>query len=205
MCVHRADAIRVFFVLNQVAYKHLQNSFHQCNCIIAHICEKTIINSLFQIQAILELHFFRFPDARVRGKHSAWLSTHHRAEARTHYPQKKKVFVGRGLAPAVFALNTCTVGEHSICSRKGKGGYGIRPYDIVEIYLLFAGSPFASKCATALRYEIAFSAKVAEPIARAFYLTLIREYCIQSSISLSKLIISPVTASISYSYSTPLT
>ena len=49
------------------------------------------------------------------------------------------------------------------------------------------------------------SAKNAEAIARAFYLTLIREYCTQSSISLSKLIISPVTASISYSYSTPLT
>ena len=32
--------------------------------------------------------FFRFPDACVRGKHSAWQSSHHRAEARTHYPQK---------------------------------------------------------------------------------------------------------------------
>ena len=80
------------------------------------------------------------------------------------------MFVGRGLAPAVFALNTCTVGEHSICSRKGKGGYGIRPYDIVEIYLLFAGNPFASKCAIALRYEIAFSAKVAEANASCLFL-----------------------------------
>ena len=32
--------------------------------------------------------FFCFPDARVRGKHSAWMSTHDRAEARTHYTQK---------------------------------------------------------------------------------------------------------------------
>ena len=32
--------------------------------------------------------FFRFPDACVWGKHSAWQSTHHRAEARTHSPQK---------------------------------------------------------------------------------------------------------------------
>ena len=72
-------------------------------------------------------------------------------------------FVGRGLAPAVFLFSThVAVGEHSICSRKRKGGYGIRPYDLVEIYLLFAGSPFASKCAPALRYEIDFSAKVAE-------------------------------------------
>ena len=32
--------------------------------------------------------FFYFPDACVWGKHSAWQSTHHRAEAQTHYPQK---------------------------------------------------------------------------------------------------------------------
>ena len=64
------------------------------------------------------------------------------------------VVVGRWLAAAVFALNTCTVGEHSICSRKGKGGYGIRPYDIVEIYLLFAGSSFASKCAAAYSHVV---------------------------------------------------
>ena len=29
-----------------------------------------------------------FPDAFVCGKHSAWLSMHRRAEARTHYPQR---------------------------------------------------------------------------------------------------------------------
>jgi len=63
---------------------------------------------------------------------------------------------------------------HSICSRKRKGGYGIRPYDIMEIYLLFAGSPFASKCAPALRYEIVFSAKVAEPTTCVF----LREFLI---------------------------
>ena len=66
--------------------------------------------------------------------------------------------VGRGLAPAVFLFPThVAVGEHSICSQKGKGGYGILPYDIVKIYLFLRREQ-----APALRYEIAFSAKNAE-------------------------------------------
>ena len=36
----------------------------------------------------MRTRIFRFPDARVWGKHSTWQSTHHRAEARTHYLQK---------------------------------------------------------------------------------------------------------------------
>jgi len=31
---------------------------------------------------------YRFPDARVWGKHSAWMSSRSRAEARTHHPQR---------------------------------------------------------------------------------------------------------------------
>ena len=34
------------------------------------------------------MQIFRFPDAGVRGKHSAWQSAHSRAEARTHYTQR---------------------------------------------------------------------------------------------------------------------
>ena len=37
---------------------------------------------------LLIAQIFRFPNACVRGKHSAWMSTHRRAEARTHYPQR---------------------------------------------------------------------------------------------------------------------
>ena len=37
---------------------------------------------------LLIAQIFRFPDARVWGKHSAWQSTHHRVEYRTHYTQK---------------------------------------------------------------------------------------------------------------------
>ena len=37
---------------------------------------------------LLIAQIFRFPDACVWGKHSAWQSKHLRAEARTHYPQK---------------------------------------------------------------------------------------------------------------------
>jgi hypothetical protein len=73
-------------------------------------------------------------------------------------------FVGRGLAPAVFLFSThVAVGEHSICSRKRKGGYGIRPYNIMEIYLFFRREQ-----ATALRYEIVFSAKNAEAMDSVF-------------------------------------
>ena len=72
--------------------------------------------------------------------------------------------VGRGLAPAVFLFSTnVAVGEHSICSRKRKGGYGIRPYNIMEIYLFFRREQ-----APALRYEIVFSAKVAEAMDSVF-------------------------------------
>ena len=48
-------------------------------------------NSLTQKDKKVKLrtHIFRFPDARVWGKHSAWQSTHDREEARTHYPQRK--------------------------------------------------------------------------------------------------------------------
>ena len=74
--------------------------------------------------------------------------------------------VGRGLAPAVFLFSThVAVGEHSICSRKRKGGYGIRPYDIMEIYLFIRREQ-----APALRYEIAFSAKNAEAREKAFFI-----------------------------------
>ena len=65
---------------------YLQKVYHRCDYIIAYICKKTIINSLFIISSIPCI--FCFPDALVRGKHSAWMSTHHRAEARTHYTQK---------------------------------------------------------------------------------------------------------------------
>ena len=55
-------------------------------------------------------------------------------------------------------------GEHSICSRKRKGGYGIRPYDIVEkIFVL------RREQAPALRYEIAFSTKNAEMMFGSFF------------------------------------
>ena len=37
--------------------------------------------------------------------------------------------LANGLPPFLFSTRV-TVGEHSICSRKGKGGYGIRPYDV---------------------------------------------------------------------------
>ena len=47
-------------------------------------------NSLTQKDKKVKLRtrIFCFSDARVWGKHSTWQSTHHRAEARTHYPQK---------------------------------------------------------------------------------------------------------------------
>ena len=47
-------------------------------------------NSLTQKDKKVKLRtrIFRFPDACVWGKHSAWLSMHHRAEARTHYTQR---------------------------------------------------------------------------------------------------------------------
>ena len=56
-------------------------------------------------------------------------------------------------------------GEHSICSRKRKGGYGIRPYDIMEIYLFLRREQ-----APALRYEIVFSAKNADAMHLLFFL-----------------------------------
>ena len=42
----------------------------------------------FKSKQSLDCIFSLFPDACVWGKHSAWQSAHHRAEARTHYPQK---------------------------------------------------------------------------------------------------------------------
>ena len=67
------------------------------------------------------------------------------------------------LPPVLFS--TCvTVGEHSVCSRKGKGGYGIRPYDIVEIYLFLRREQ-----APALRYEIEFSDKNTERSGKGFF------------------------------------
>ena len=71
------------------------------------------------------------------------------------------MIVGRGLAPAVFLFSThVAVGEHSICSRKRKDGYGIRPTILWKISLFFGGSK--PRLVAALRYELVFSAKVAE-------------------------------------------
>ena len=45
------------------------------------------------------------------------------------------------VAPAVFVLSIrVTVGEHSICSRKGTGGYGIRPYHCGHKFVPLTGS-----------------------------------------------------------------
>ena len=54
------------------------------------LCFNIYSNSLTQKDKKVKLRtrIFRFPDACVWGKHSSWQSTHHRAEARTHYPQK---------------------------------------------------------------------------------------------------------------------
>ena len=51
-------------------------------------------NSLTQKDKKVKLRtrIFRFPDACVWSKHSAWTSTHHRAEARTHYPQRNGAY-----------------------------------------------------------------------------------------------------------------
>ena len=54
------------------------------------LCFNIYSNSLTQKDKKVKLRarIFRFPDARVRGKHSARQSTRDRAEARTHYPQR---------------------------------------------------------------------------------------------------------------------
>ena len=70
---------------------YLQKVYHRCDYIIAYICKKTIINSLFIISSIPCI--FCFPDALVRGKHSAWTSTaRNKADARTHYPQRNGAY-----------------------------------------------------------------------------------------------------------------
>jgi hypothetical protein len=39
-----------------------------------------------------------------------------------------------------FLLSTgVTIGEHSICFRKGKGGYGIRPQPVEKVYARTGG------------------------------------------------------------------
>ena len=54
------------------------------------LCFNIYSNSLTQKDKKVKLRtrIFRIPDARVWGNHSARMSTHDRAEARTHYPQK---------------------------------------------------------------------------------------------------------------------
>ena len=68
------------------------------------------------------------------------------------------------MLPPFSFLTRVAVGEHSICSRKIKGGYGIRPYEIVKIYLFLRRSQ-----ATALCYEIDFSAKDLEFDYKCFF------------------------------------
>ena len=46
------------------------------------------LNFGWGVQPIIEKTNFRFSNACVSGKHSAWQSTHDRAEARTHYTQR---------------------------------------------------------------------------------------------------------------------
>ena len=47
--------------------------------------KKQLSNSCLRLNQCL---FFAFPNVCVRGKHSAWQSTHRRAEARTRYPKR---------------------------------------------------------------------------------------------------------------------
>ena len=56
--------------------QYLNDSAYYCN------------GRCFKSKQSLDCIFFRFPDTCVWGKHSAWTSTHHRAEARTHYTQR---------------------------------------------------------------------------------------------------------------------
>ena len=55
-----------------------------------------------------------------------------------------------------------TVGGIAYAPEKEKGGYGIRPYDIVKIYLFLRREPICKQMRPALRYEIVFFAKNAE-------------------------------------------
>ena len=51
--------------------------------------QNRIVNYHFVVFLIKQhLFFYTFPTPGVRGKHSAWQSTHDRAEARTHYLQR---------------------------------------------------------------------------------------------------------------------
>ena len=70
---------------------------------------------------------------------------------------KECIKSGGGLLPPFLFSTRVTVGEHSICSRKGKGRIWNPPLRYCEnIFIFSAGA------APALRYEIVFSAKVAE-------------------------------------------
>ena len=87
----------------------------------------------------------------------------------------------------IVFLNLMPVGEHSICSRKGTGGYGIRPYGFVDIYRF---DRRAVAYCRRLQMNTADQKKLEETIARgkASLKLLLLKYRFGASLSLNRAI-----------------